>query len=99
MSRHARIEIQPVHPMSPLAEGKTPSGRPHYLRLVAANGQILATSETYANRTNARRAVASWATAFCDVTDAYPCSNPRVVEFAYTGDDKLDAHGPQQVRP
>jgi hypothetical protein len=38
--------------------------RPHYLRLVAGNGRTLAHSETYANLTNARRAVEGWWHAF-----------------------------------
>lgn len=45
------------------------SGREHYLRLVAGNGRVLATSETYANRASARRAVHSWVLAFCSVLD------------------------------
>ena len=35
--RTARIELRPV-------EGSTTTHDPHYLRLVAANGQVLATS-------------------------------------------------------
>jgi hypothetical protein len=45
----------------------TPSFRPHYLRLVAANGRVLATSEVYANLSNAQRAVTVWKRAFRDV--------------------------------
>lgn len=59
-TRHARIELRPV-------QGSTKATQPHYLRLVAANGQVLATSETYANRQNARRAVGAWRAAFGDV--------------------------------
>ena len=98
MTRQARIEIRPVHPKSLLGEGKTPSGRPHYLALVAANGQILATSEMYANYTNARRAVRVWLTAFSQVWE-FRFSEGTVREFAYTGDDKVDANGPKRVRP
>ena len=44
-----------------------PSARPHYLRLVAANGQVLAHSEAYASRSKARRAVTTWIRAFGEV--------------------------------
>jgi hypothetical protein len=43
------------------------SGLPHHLRLVAGNGKVLASSEKYANLTNARRAVKTWLTAFAEV--------------------------------
>lgn len=43
------------------------SQRPHYLVLLASNGQCLATSEVYANLTNARRAVGAWTRAFRQV--------------------------------
>lgn len=33
--------------------------QPYYWRIVAANGQVLATSETYVNKTDARSAVDS----------------------------------------
>jgi hypothetical protein len=44
-----------------------PSGLPHHLRLIAGNGRTLASSEKYANLTNARRAVKSWLYAFAEV--------------------------------
>ena len=40
---------------------------PHHLRLVAGNGKVLASSEKYANLTNARRAVGVWHEAFFQV--------------------------------
>lgn len=68
-----------------------PSARPHYLRLVSANGQVLAHSETYSTRANARRAVKAWTQAFAEVWDWTPYGmDPAVVE--------LDADG-TQVRP
>ena len=89
MSRHARIEIRPVigEDYDAFTYWWSPSKYPHYLRLVAANGQVLATSETYANRRNARRAVRAWRVAFGEVNS---WSNNRyrpdsVVEFDADG--------------
>lgn len=49
------------------------STEPHYLRLRASNGRILATSETYASLANAQRAAGAWRTAFADVmTQRHP---------------------------
>ena len=53
-----------------------PSKRPHYLRLVAANGQVLATSEFYSTRQNARRAVKAWLYAFAEVLHADEYADP-----------------------
>ena len=71
MSRHARIELR-VADLGWFDRGGElaalkPSARPHYLRLVAANGQVLAHSETYSTRANARRAVESWLDAMSEV--------------------------------
>ena len=44
-----------------------PSQLPHHLRLVAGNGRTLATSEKYANLTNARRALDAWVAAWADL--------------------------------
>ena len=65
MTRHARIELRPAD--DPRTTNLKPSARPHYLRLVAANGQVLAHSETYSTRANARRAVESWLDAMSEV--------------------------------
>lgn len=64
-----------------------PSKRPHYLRLVAANGEILAHSENYASRRNARRAVSAWREAFFQVGggDDPDCRPVPVVEFTANG--------------
>ena len=79
MTRRARIEIRPVHPNSVLGEGRSPALRPHYLVLIAANGETLATSETYANRQNARRGVKAWLEAMSVVTEGV-VSDYRAVE-------------------
>ena len=95
MSRHARIEVRPVDDRyrreqeawgTPAPHVK-PSARPHYLRLVAANGQVLATSETYANLSNARRAVKAWHEAFFQTLggDDPNSTPPPVVEFGQDG--------------
>ena len=99
MTRHARIELRPADDtglrVATSEDGQTveviipPSQRMHYLCLVAGNGQVLATSETYANRTNARRAVKSWLTAFAEVWN-FRLTAATVQEF--------DADG-NQVRP
>ena len=97
MSRHARIELRVAHDGARMItdengriigwEYPSPSKRPHYLRLVAANGQVLATSEVYANRSNARRAVKAWAEAFESVCRNYygGASEMAVVEFDADG--------------
>ena len=91
MSRHARIELRPAEVTSP--EGLLgaiflkPSARPHYLRLVAANGQVLAHSENYSTRQNARRAVKAWHEAFFQTLggDDPNSTPPPVVEFGPDG--------------
>ena len=58
----AHLEIHPVkgddltHGARLRARIVPPSGLPHYLREVAANGQTVWHSEAYATRANARRA-------------------------------------------
>ena len=95
MSRHARIEVRPVDDRyrreqeawgTPAPHVK-PSARPHYLRLVAANGQVLAHSENYSTRQNARRAVKAWAEAFESVCRNYygGASEMAVIEFDADG--------------
>ena len=73
-TRHARIELRPV-------QGSTKATQPHYLRLVAANGETLAHSEPYANRQNARRGADAWLAAFGDVWATQPFRNDGVVEI------------------
>ena len=90
MSRHARIELRPAD-MTWLTTTDTSgmtwedarplSKRPHYLRLVAANGQVLAHSENYSTRQNARRAVGAWTDAFWQVACPVNYSSPVIVEF------------------
>lgn len=104
MSRHARIELHPVkltcyslttggpctrHRPGGCPRDRKPSARPHYLRLVAANGQVLAHSETYSTRANARRAVKAWTQAFAEVWDWTPYGmDPAVVEFDADGNQR-----------
>lgn len=78
--RTARIELRPV-------EGSTKARQPHYLRLVASNGQVLATSETYSTRYNARVAVDAWVEAFFQVGggDDPDCRPVPHVEFDADG--------------
>lgn len=52
MTRRARVEIVPAKPGVNHASGKYG----HFLRLRASNGRILAHSEVYASRSNAKRA-------------------------------------------
>jgi hypothetical protein len=77
--RTARIELAPAEP-SPSDLELKPSARPHFLRLVAANGEILAHSENYSSRANARRASGAWVQAFRDVL-ATPATE-RVTEVS-----------------
>lgn len=68
--RYARIEIVRTEPevVEVDEQGREWVGVPTYhLRLRAGNGRILAHSETYANKANAKRAVQSWADAFADI--------------------------------
>ena len=70
MNRRARIEIVRTAPevVEVDEQGREWVGVPTYhLRLRASNGRILAHSETYANKANAKRAVQSWADAFADL--------------------------------
>jgi hypothetical protein len=62
------------------------SGLPHHLRLVATNGRTLATSEKYANLTNARRALDAWVAAWGDMTGWSAVINPEhIVELDIDG--------------
>lgn len=63
----ARIVLHPAHVEG--TEKVRRSQRPHYLTLVAANGETLATSEVYANRSSARRGASDWVAAFHQVAD------------------------------
>ena len=83
MSRHARIELLVADIP---ADGRKPSARPHYLRLVAANGQVLAHSENYSTRQNARRAIGAWTDAFWQVACPVAYSSPVIVEFDADGE-------------
>lgn len=65
------------------ARWRTPkSKRPHFIRIVAANGQTLAHTENYANLTNARRAVKGLVRAFAQVYFAKDDGRPQVIEVA-----------------
>ena len=95
MTRHARIEIVPATYRDswnkvdrPQGADRPPAKRPHYLRLVAANGETLAHSETFTTRQNARRGVKAWCAAFVQVLAAE--RDDRVVEYDIDG---------KQVRP
>ena len=89
MSRHARIEVRPI---DGLLKFEALSKHPHYLRLVAANGQVLATSEVYASRSNARRAVLAWLGAMEQIdARAWSSARPEVVR-------EFDADGKQVQR-
>lgn len=77
MSRHqARVEVceaDITNVVDIWYDGHVPSAlsqRPHYLRLVAGNGQILATSEIYSTLSNARRARRAWVRAFGQIVGA-----------------------------
>ena len=93
MSRHARIELRPADlgwfdRGGELAALK-PSARPHYLRLVAANGQVLAHSETYSTRANARRAARAWRFAMYDVIAIHgDPDRPLFIEFDADGNPR-----------
>lgn len=79
--RYAVIEVVEAETVWPLDKPvPSKSLRPHFLRLRASNGQILAVSETYSNASNARRASDSWIEAFRDIL-ACPDSK-RVREVA-----------------
>ena len=90
MTRRARIELR-VAEMSyffdPAITPK-PSARPHYLRLVAANGQVLAHSETYASRSNARRAAKALRFFMYDVLALDDPDLPLWVEFDADGNQR-----------
>ena len=92
MSRHARIELRPADlgwfdRGGELAALK-PSARPHYLRLVAANGQVLATSETYSTCANARRAAKGLRFFMYDVLALDDPDLPLWVEFDADGNQR-----------
>ena len=87
MTRHARIELRPAD--DPRTTNLKPSARPHYLRLVAANGQVLAHSETYSTRANARRAARAWRFAMYDVIAIHgDPDRPLFVEFDADGNQR-----------
>ena len=66
--RYAVIELVETETVWPTDQPiPSPSKRPHFLRLRAPNGQILSVSETFANKSNARRASDAWIEAFRDV--------------------------------
>ena len=79
--RTARIEIHPVDIID-----LPPSQRPHYLRLVAANGETLAHSEAYASRSKARRGVSAWLKAFGEVWYSRATDPGVVHEFDASGE-------------
>ena len=97
MSRHARIELRPAD-MTWLTTTDTSgmtwedarplSKRPHYLRLVAANGAVLATSEVYSTRQNARRAVDAWVAAFFTVARFHGGIGGRTVVVEFDADGR-----------
>ena len=66
MTRRARIEIVPVSNMRS-------QRHEHFLRLRASNGRILAHSEVYANKANAKRAASAWLVAMSDLEWADVC--------------------------
>lgn len=68
--RTARIELVPATVSVNTTLLLAPSQRPHFLRLVAANGETLAHTENYSTRSNARRASLAWVAAFRDVLAA-----------------------------
>ena len=78
--RTARIELAEATVSATTALLIAPSERPHFLRLVAANGEAIAHSEFYSTRSNARRASHAWVAAFRDVL-ATPATE-RVNEVA-----------------
>jgi hypothetical protein len=82
MSRRAHVEVCEAD-LSNVVDiwfhGDVPSAlsqRPHYLRLVAGNGQILATSEIYSTLSNARRARRAWVRAFGQIVGAAHQAGP-----------------------
>lgn len=82
MTRRARIEIVRTEPevVEVDEQGREwVEGVPTYhLRLRASNGRILAVSEVYASRSNAKRAVQSWADAFADINGGHRLAFPIV---------------------
>ena len=90
MSRHARIELRvaEMNYFSDPAITPKPSARPHYLRLVAANGQILAHSETYSTRANARRGAKALRFFMYDVLALDDPDLPLWVEFDADGNQR-----------
>ena len=103
MSRNARIELHPVkltcyslttggpcnrHRPGGCPRDRKPSARPHYLRLVAANGQILAHSETYSTRANARRGAKELRFFMYDVLALDDPDLPLWVEFDADGNQR-----------
>ena len=89
MTRHARIELRPaeVYWFTDAIRPK-PSARPHYLRLVAANGQVLAHSETYSTRANARRGAKALRFFMYDVLALDDPDLPLWVEFDADGNQR-----------
>ena len=103
MSRHARIELHPVkltcyslttggpctrHRPGGCPRDRKQSARPHYLRLVAANGQVLAHSEAYASRSSARRGAKALRFFMYDVLALDDPDLPLWVEFDADGNQR-----------
>lgn len=80
MSRNARIELVPAEITVGTETRRARATESHYLRLVAGNGQVLATSELYANKANAKRAVAAFRKAAAQVSFAEAHGRPAYVE-------------------
>lgn len=75
----AHIRVQPVHEDSVSAKDKSLSRRPHYLVLVAANGEPLATSEMLASRDGAREGIEAWLAAMQQVLNGVALGVDNVV--------------------
>lgn len=75
-TRRAHIEIAPVERETFIDENgdEWVQGLPTYfLRLRASNGRILAHSEVYASKSNAKRAASAWLVAMSDLEWADVC--------------------------
>lgn len=83
MTRRARIEVAPGHVTEERVDADgfhdyvtryaIRATEPHFLRLRASNGRILAHSEVYASRSNAKRAASAWLVAMSDLEWADVC--------------------------
>ena len=78
--RYAVIEVVEAETVWP-ADKPVParSKRPHFLRLRASNGAILAVSETYDSLGNANRATGDWVDAFRGILAAPDSERVREV--------------------